>query len=402
VSSPPPRRDGIRELAIAGNLVLYDPLTRRAHLLNATAAAIWDAYRGNDDEQAVSRSLAEQFGAPVEQVAADVRTTLAHFAEVDLLGMPDTVRPAVGRVTTAPAGEPWPAAPDPTGPSLGPFDALGYRFVVATSDLALRNALREGLAALADRSNEGVPPPSHRYDIVADHDRQVVLYDQHLVRVAATAAEALSFVYWHVHRQAVDRAEHLVRLHASAVRSGELVVALPAPPESGKSTLVTALVGEGLGYVTDEALAFEPATGRVVDLPLPITLDRGSWPLFPELITANGGPSSRSIAPGSVHDAALTATHTGGQIRLCIFHRYRSGATTELRDLDPPHALVHLLENAFGLEQAPDPVFDALVALAETATCLELEHGSLADAVQVILDAVREVQTAEGGPAGRR
>ncbi len=219
MSARPTAREGIRELSIDDHVVLYDPITRRAHLLNASAAAIWSRCNGDEDLDQIARHLAERFDAPFAAVRADVQSTVDRFVEVDLLG------PAHSR----PSGSGWSATTD-TGDrvadaypraerELGPFAAFDHRFVVATVDPDLVEPITAGLAGIVDESSGGADE-RHRYDITVDGDHHVVLFDERLVRVAATGAEAVSFLYWHVHRQAIEQATDLVRLHAAAVRVG--------------------------------------------------------------------------------------------------------------------------------------------------------------------------------------
>jgi hypothetical protein len=53
--------------------------------------------------------------------------------------------------------------------------------------------------------------------------------------------------------------------------------------EAGKTTLVAGLVRAGFGYLTDEAGAIERETLLIQPYPKPLSLEPGSWPLFPEL-----------------------------------------------------------------------------------------------------------------------
>ena len=81
----PKRRDGLIERELPAELILYDPVTDRAFLLNRTSAAIWDLCDGKNATQQISEQLASHFGATVEKVVEDVRTTIERFRRDRLL-----------------------------------------------------------------------------------------------------------------------------------------------------------------------------------------------------------------------------------------------------------------------------------------------------------------------------
>ena len=81
----PKRRDGLIERELPTELILYDPETDRAFLLNRTSAAIWDLCDGQNAAQQISEQLASHFGATTEKVEEDVRTTIERFRRDRLL-----------------------------------------------------------------------------------------------------------------------------------------------------------------------------------------------------------------------------------------------------------------------------------------------------------------------------
>jgi hypothetical protein len=67
-----------------------------------------------------------------------------------------------------------------------------------------------------------------------------------------------------------------------------------------------------------------------------------------------------------------------------VFHRFDPDATTEMRRLTPPDALVALLENAFGLRTADMALFDGLRRVALELPCYQLVRSDIASAVNAI------------------
>ncbi len=125
-----------------------------------------------------------------------------------------------------------------------------------------------------------------------------------------------------------------VVLHAAGVVFGDRVVALPAGPGAGKSTLATRLVVDGAGYLTDEVLGIAPGSLAVAGYPKRITLELGSWPLFPEL----DGVADRAVRDGfdptrvrwldarDLHPAAFAWRGRALGLGLIVVPQFRAGA----------------------------------------------------------------------------
>jgi hypothetical protein len=82
----PLRRPGLVERELPGELVLYDPESDRAWLLNRTAAAVWDLADGATPVIAIAIELADALGVPAEQARQDVAATVRHLAGEGVLG----------------------------------------------------------------------------------------------------------------------------------------------------------------------------------------------------------------------------------------------------------------------------------------------------------------------------
>lgn len=75
----PKRREGLIERELPEELILYDPETDRAFLLNRTSAAIWDLCDGQHSAEQIAREIAEHLSAPLTKVVEDVQQTIARL-----------------------------------------------------------------------------------------------------------------------------------------------------------------------------------------------------------------------------------------------------------------------------------------------------------------------------------
>lgn len=82
----PTRRAGIQAKPLHDELVLYDTGGSAIHVLNPTAAAVWNLCDGAHSLDEIAAALAVAFAvAPGEDVRGDVRRILAEFAAKALL-----------------------------------------------------------------------------------------------------------------------------------------------------------------------------------------------------------------------------------------------------------------------------------------------------------------------------
>lgn len=149
----------------------------------------------------------------------------------------------------------------PVRVQLGPYAALAYRFEISVDDPVLAGHVEEMLTGLRDESPARVSP----YRIVGAGEHYGLSQGPHVLVRSGSAARTLATLMWHVNQQAVASAaaDHVVVHAAAAVRDHESPL-LPAPMESGKTTLVGGgLVARGWGYLTDEAVAIALDSGLV-------------------------------------------------------------------------------------------------------------------------------------------
>jgi len=85
----PCRRDGLVERELPGELVIFDPESDRAHLLNRTAAAVWDLADGTTPLAAIAAELATASGLDADRARTDAVAAVEHLAAAGLLAPRD-------------------------------------------------------------------------------------------------------------------------------------------------------------------------------------------------------------------------------------------------------------------------------------------------------------------------
>lgn len=227
-----------------------------------------------------------------------------------------------------------------------------------------------------------------RYRIVRRRNEAVpyaLYYDYSRLLLSRTPEAVLRFLSWHVNRQAIDHSSvrHVV-LHAAAATRAGITLILPGDQERGKTTTVAGLLREGYDYVTDEAVAINPRTLCITPFPKALSLDDGSWPLFPECrpVTAPFETRQWQVPAESLGSRSLRCVVRPP--RIIVFPHFVAGSATRSLTLSKSEAVRELAQATFHFEDQPARNLHTLGALVRSATAARLRIGSLDEAVLAI------------------
>jgi hypothetical protein len=279
------------------------------------------------------------------------------------------------------------------------FAAHGYRFAVRSNSAPVGRFVTELYAACATTQE----PPVTWYSLIESPGSPwpYALYiDERRAVQSSRAAAVLNHLTWHVNRGVIDRSAEVVLLHAAAATIDGRAVVLPAPMESGKTTLVAGLVEAGFGYLTDEAVGIDPVTLDALPYAKPLSIDPGSWDVLaglePQVDDAVRPylDEQWQLAPSAIrHDAPAGPT----PVAAIVLPRYERGAPTQLRGLRRSEALVDCLRQTFHLHEHGRRDVEVLGRLLAGVPCYALVSGDLAGACDEVTRLLRETE-----PAGVR
>lgn len=395
---------------VGGDLLVYDAAGARTHVLNPTARAIWEACDGARSVSQLTSDLALRFSVDPGQIDGDVNDALQQFADVGLLVDPEVDADPAPADSDPPhdAAEHEQTLPrvalDQLPETSAVFDIAGsaLRYHAAHADLIdyLNTVLASMQIPEADVVAQLVEDVSIDWSGVEGDSGAIWLGDV-LVGRPSSARSVASVLLWDINRVAI-RSDERLSFHAGAVAHPDGIVLLPASPDSGKSTLTLGLVRGGWGYLGDEAFGIELHDRRVVPYLKPLTLDPGSWEVFPDLEPHVPEPQQqylhdkwhvdmRAVGGGIPPDARGFVL---SDVTTVVFPTYREGADTEIEELTPSAVAVALAENAFNLAKGGDAAVEVLADLAVQVRGFRLVHGGSEAAVA----AVREL--VENPPAG--
>jgi hypothetical protein len=385
----PARVAGLARVTVEDEEVVFDAQHRRTHRLNPTAALVLDRCDGRTASDDLCRALSDRFGAGLDEIAADLAAVLDDFTVRQLVASgsseaefasPPVTGGAAGHDLAALADEPVRDRRFQTGP----LRALDVSAIVTTDDERLAGVVAARLGSLASGTTTGDPPTT--YELIAANRGIDVRADGRMIGNARTADAALSLVQWHLNRLVATRSQGRLQLHASAVLLGNGRVAMfPGEVNAGKSTLVAGLVRAGYGYLTDELVALEIATGEAEGYRKPVNLDPGSWSLFPGVVPADaaGRGDEHLVDPRALHPDAL-AGPSAGEVGLVAFPIYRAGGRTEATSIPPAAALVELIGHCTNLPAHGQAGLEVLAQVVERVPAYDLAMTGLDEAVGAV------------------
>jgi energy-coupling factor transporter ATP-binding protein EcfA2 len=197
---------------------------------------------------------------------------------------------------------------------------------------------------------------------------------------AAVGQHTLDFIKAH-------RGRLLLHSGGAAAPDGRVVV-LHGESGSGKTTLTTALVGEGLSYLTDETVCLDPDTLVVEPFPKPLTVKPGSQEVLARL-----RPSKDRVDPHSGNWQLDPAVLGGPPIpevelrpALVVFPDYRPNyAGVEVEPVSRARAAFVLGEQSSSLWAVQPRPLAALVRLVTEAPAFQATYGDAHNAAPVIV-----------------
>ena len=355
---------GIRSTPFVDGLLVHDPIRHEVHVLNATGALVWEACDGATEVAALVQELAAATDHPWPDIELEV---LAHLEQLSAAGLVDRphLEDPVGPVEVTPIEEPL---------ALRSLLVLDDAVEVRADDPRVLDRVRAIFGDL-----HGDRPPTAAVGLERVGEAGIRIHGRGLDRLVETDDELDEALASWLNR-VVAPSTSVLALHAGAVRSpdGQVVVVVGASG-AGKSTLTAALVQAGWDYLTDEATGVRADTLDAVGYPKPLALDQTSRSLLG--ITSWSGDT---VPVTHVRSDAVAVRGDAGRVAAVVVPVRSPGEPLSVTTLDAATAVVAMAPNAINLGPAGQAGLDALAALAERSTCVELVYDELVSAVVAV------------------
>jgi hypothetical protein len=190
--------------------------------------------------------------------------------------------------------------------------------------------------------------------------------------------DVMRYALWDIQYHASQNVRAFVTLHAGAVAGAEGAVVLPGPMESGKSTLVAALLRVGWRYLSDELAALDPITGRVYPFPKYLYLEQASVDFFPGLEERLDDREARSRGrlDRTVRPLDLGSDVSGAVVpRALVFLGGAREGPPRLHPISSAEAVQRMAVHCFNLHRYADRGVVYLARIAAGAEAFSLSGG---------------------------
>jgi hypothetical protein len=272
------------------------------------------------------------------------------------------------------------------------YRMLSLAFTVHSTDATFAEALRWHLApfhrgateqhsfsvGMVGQDDDDGGPPSYRFYV----GREVTFEHRQLVDV-------LNHAIWELQAMVGRYVQDFVMLHAGAVVLDGMAAVFPARMNSGKSSLVMAMLQAGSAYLSDEIGAIDPLTGRAYPFPKRVTLDRTAIRLFPGLSgrLVDRPMLTRRLLQGFVRPEEVGASIAGpAPVRWIVFPRPVFDGPPRLQPVAKSKAVRMMAENGFNLYRYGERGVVLLSRLSSEAEAFTLEGGTPSERAALLVE----------------
>ncbi len=370
----------------ANGAAVFDPFEEKTHLVGPVAAWLLGT-----DEPIVVDELVDLLADETDVDEATARSALeaavATLVDLGLLGRDEALEAPARRIPTIDRPEEgW---------------TVGASHGIIDGHLAFCGPDAEVIAAADELLGSPAPgvEPTVYFGLIPDGSGAIDLIDD-----SRWHFPTLGQLLWQLPGVVNDTVSHLhsmAILHAGAVRTpGGRIILVTGPMNTGKSTLVAALLAAGCDYLGDESIGIDPSSQHAWSHPKPLTLDPTSQQLvgldpLGEPFTAGEHRRPQEIRPGTV-----SLHGDAGPLDLVVSTAYRPAAPPESVRLDPQRTLELLLMNTLNLLRSGAPGLATLCRVAEHVPAVSFVHGdSVALAEQLVAAEADPDRSITGTPA---
>lgn len=181
-----------------------------------------------------------------------------------------------------------------------------------------------------------------------------------------------------LNRRAIDSFDTYAA-HAAVLDVGGHAIALPAESGHGKTTLTTAAVMSGLGYMSDEALCIDPESELVYPYPRPLLLSADSREILGLEATVVDNGIEGAVSPAEIGRVVADPIPLGH----VVFPEYGHDAA-RLEAVDAGTVMAELLRMSFNNYKDPEGAFRLAASVAGRVGGWRLTYGDPFEAAKLM------------------
>jgi hypothetical protein len=367
------------------HLILLEQGANRIQVLNPLAKHIWYCKKNGVSSETIATEIAKSFNIQPSLALQDVRQVISQWSLE--LSKSDSPLYKIPKSIEADLPESW----QPIIEAAFIFPRFSLRLRYDSQDIA--NQV-ETILGYVKANSAG--KADHTIDVITHENRYLIATDGVIGELADSPEYAALMTFREIDKLHGSREDWLLLLHAAGVSWGGDGIIIPAASGSGKTTLSAALIQRGFHFINDDIIPVERSTGRLISLPISLSIKSGSWePLLPfypklmELPTYNRyGVEAKFLPPPDEknHQAGYSA-------RYLIIPRYEAGSDHHLESVSSVEGLQAIINGHSQLSRQPNQPLvpnkiEELTAWISKLRCYSLSYSDLDNAVEMITELV--------------
>jgi hypothetical protein len=366
----------------------------RVHVLNASAAELWQLYQLSDDKDAVrslSRKLMVDYRLSKVEANNHIKALLIEWQQSGLLAA-TLEQPEAG---LAPPYD-WviaPAISDRSRSMALTVRLAGLWFGVVVEDAQLTDRLKILLSSVLIAGSERL---AHMLYLSGTKNQWQLAVNEQQTLTGQGLENALTSVLHTLIDLACQAEERLLVIHGAGLKltdgRGLLLI---APGGSGKTTLATALNAQGYALLSDDVV---PVTlqGELLGLGAPICLKAGSWPLLAALRPDITDTPALERFDQTVRYLPPLGEGSEGPIPLglLLFPCYQPSSGPHCQALSPEAALQYIIEAEAVIRHLTQSKLDALATWVSSVPAYAISYPDLDSALALVHQLIDQLKPA--------
>ena len=385
----PQQNSAVKSFPIDNELILFNNNSKQLALLNHTASEVWNLHEKEFKLDGIIEQISNSYGISKNDIASDVKLILDEWLSLGFIGdIENYYELSEEDNLFYPICNSTLELDKLSLLHCKTFKYLDSSFSFYTSDTEINDIV---LQIISHMEEVEVSSDTHVISVVKVENKYEVVKSDKVIAICNSLKEIAPIINALILNTGYQEVNSLSVFHAGAVYDGKGLVLLSGSPGSGKSTMVTALMCNGMSVFTDEVSVLTNEK-KIRPAPGCIGLKEGSWDVIkyylPKIVDLpihlrQDKKTVKYLQPEFLPNS--TQLQYGEPVATIIFPVYSQKCQTKIKKISSAEALVRLTKSGYYTKQTLNTNTVAeLIAWVHDVPTYELQINNLEEAVELV------------------